>query len=163
MKEVIRYVDVDCPVGTVYNQYTQFEEFPRFMSGVKQVKQLDDETLHWVVEIGGLEREFDAKITEQIPDERVAWKSVDGKTHAGVATFHRLDDQKSRVTLQMSYDPEGFAENAADMLGLIGGRLQGDLERFKEFIERRGHESGAWRGQIETPGAQNRDERPKSQ
>jgi uncharacterized membrane protein len=156
MSEVIKTVDIRCPVRTVYNQYTQFEEFPRFMSGVKEVKQLGDQMLHWKIEIGGVEREFDAKITEQIPDERIAWKSVDGETHAGVATFHRLSEDSSRITLQMAYDPKGFTENAADFLGVISSRVQGDLERFKKHIESRGHESGAWRGEIEAPGKKKR-------
>ena len=152
MTEVQQHVDVNCPVTTVYNQYTQFECFPEFMSGVKSVDQLDDKTLHWVVEIGGAEREFDAKITEQIPDKRIAWKAIDGKTQSGVVTFHRLDDAKTRVNLQMAYDPEGFAENAADALGVITSRLKGDLERFKEFVEKRGRETGAWRGRVKAPG-----------
>jgi uncharacterized membrane protein len=152
MTEVQKYVDINCPVRTVYNQYTQFEQFPQFMSGVEKVEQLDDKTLHWVVEIGGARREFDAKITEQIPDKRIAWKAIDGKTHSGVVDFHRLDDDKTRVNLQMAYDPEGFAENAADAMGVISARVKGDLERFKDFIEHRGRESGAWRGKIPAPG-----------
>ena len=152
MSEVQRHVDVHCPASTVYNQFTQFEEFPRFMSGVKQIRQLNDRKQHWKIEIGGVEREFDAEITEQIPDKRIAWKSTDGKTHSGVVTFHRLSDDDTRVNLQMAYDPEGFTENAADLLGVISGRLQGDLDRFKDFIETRGRESGAWRGEIKAPG-----------
>jgi uncharacterized membrane protein len=122
------------------------------MTGVEQVKQLDDKRLHWVVEIGGVRREFDAEITEQIPDKRIAWKSIDGKTQAGVVTFHRLSDDMTRVNLQMAYDPEGFAENAAAALGVIAAKVQGDLDRFKEYVETRGHESGAWRGRIRAPG-----------
>jgi uncharacterized membrane protein len=152
MSEVQRHIDVNCPVSTIYNQFTQFEEFPRFMAGVKRVHQLDDKTLHWEIEIGGVERVFDAKITEQIPDKRIAWKSIDGKTQAGVVDFHRLSDNQSRVNLQMAYDPEGFVENAADMLGIISSRVQGDLERFKKFIETRGRETGAWRGEVKAPG-----------
>jgi uncharacterized membrane protein len=152
MTEIQRHVDVNCPVRTVYDQYTQFEQFPQFMDGVENVRQLDDRTLHWVVEIGGARREFDAKITEQIPDKRIAWKAIDGKSQAGVVTFHRIDDSKTRVNLQMSYDPEGFAENAADALGIISARVKGDLERFKEFIESRQSETGAWRGRVKAPG-----------
>jgi uncharacterized membrane protein len=151
MTEVMKHVDVRCPVGTVYNQYTQFEEFPKFMAGVERVTQINDEMLHWVIEIGGVRREFDTRITEQLPDERIAWKSVDQKTHAGVVTFHRLSDDTTRVTLQMAYDPEGFAENAADLLGLISARIEGDLERFKSFMESHGRETGAWRGEIRAP------------
>jgi uncharacterized membrane protein len=152
MSEVQRHVDINCPVSTVYNQFTQFEEFPRFMAGVKRIKQLDDKTLHWEIEIGGVHREFDAKITEQIPDKRIAWKSIDGKTHSGVVDFHRLSDNRTRVNLQIAYDPQGFAENAADFLGIISQRVEGDLQRFKEFIESRGRETGGWRGEIKTPG-----------
>ena len=152
MTEVIKYVEVNRPIGVVYNQWTQFEEFPRFMEGVVRVDQKRDDMLHWVIDIGGVSREFDAKITEQKPEERVAWKSIDGKTHAGVVTFHRLDDDKTRATVQMSYDPEGFLENAADALGVIGARVQGDLTRFKEFIEKQPAETGAWRGKIDRPG-----------
>ena len=152
MSEVQKYIDIDLPVSTVYNQYTQFEEFPRFMAGVKRVGQLDEKTLHWEIEIGGVRREFDAKIAEQVPDKRIAWKSIDGKTHAGVVDFHRLSDSKTRVNVQMAYDPQGFAENAADFLGIISQRVEGDLQRFKEFIESRGRETGAWRGEIKAPG-----------
>ena len=150
MTEVERHVDVDCPLGTVYNQYTQFEEFPRFMSGVERVDQLDDKRLHWVIEIGGVKREFDAEITEQIPDQRIAWRSIDGKTQSGVVTFQRLGENRTRVTVRMMYDPEGFAENAADALGIISSRIEGDLTRFERFIESRGRETGAWRGEIGT-------------
>jgi uncharacterized membrane protein len=148
MTEVERHVDVECPLRTVYNQYTQFEEFPRFMSGVERVTQLDDRHLHWVIEIGGLKREFDAEITEQQPDERIAWRSIDGKTHGGLVTFRSVGDGRTRVTVRMAYDPEGFAENAADALGIISSRIEGDLQRFKSFIESRGRETGAWRGEI---------------
>ncbi len=148
MTEVERHVDVEAPLRTVYNQYTQFEEFPQFMSGVERVTQLDDRRLNWVIEIGGLEREFDAEITQQEPDRRIAWRSIDGKTHAGQVTFEPLDDTHTRVTVRMAYDPEGFAENAANALGIISARLNGDLERFKSFIEARGRATGAWRGEI---------------
>lgn len=151
MSEVEKHVDIEKPVSTVYNQYTQFEEFPRFMASVDRVTQLDPKTLHWVIDIGGAKREFDATITEQIPDKRIAWKSIDGKTHAGVVTFHRLDDRRTRVNVQMAYDPEGFTENAADALGVIASRVQGDLERFKKFVESHGEETGAWRGTIDPP------------
>jgi uncharacterized membrane protein len=151
MKDVIKYIEINCPLRTVYNQYTQFEEFPRFMEGVVEVKQLDDRRMHWVMEIGGVRREFDTEITEQIPDERIAWKSTEGRTQGGVVTFHRLSDDRTRVTVQMAYDPEGFVENVGDALGVISNRVQGDLKRFKEFIESRGRETGAWRGEIEAP------------
>jgi len=144
-------VDVDVPVSTAYNQWTQFESFPNFMEGVEEVRQIDDTHTHWVTKIGGVEREFDATITEQHPDERVAWKADNGPKQAGVVTFHRLDEGQSRVTVQMDLDPEGFVETAGDKLGIVKHRLNGDLERFKDFIEQRGSESGAWRGDVTRP------------
>jgi uncharacterized membrane protein len=150
---VTESVDVDVPVRTAYNQWTQFEEFPRFMDGVREIRQLDPTHMHWKTEIGGVQREFDAEITEQLPDERVAWKSIEGEKQAGVVTFHRLDDSHTRVTVQMDYDPQGFVEHAGDKLGVVDRRVKGDLRRFKEYIEGRGTESGAWRGQVDRPGS----------
>ncbi len=146
-------VDVEVPVRTAYNQWTQFESFPHFMEGVEAVDQLDDRHTHWRVHVGPSTREFDATITEQHPDERIAWKSDSGPKHAGVVTFHRLDDTHTRVTAQMDVDPEGFVENVADKLGVLKHRVSGDLERFKHFVEERGRETGAWRGDIPRPGA----------
>jgi uncharacterized membrane protein len=151
MSTVVESVDVAVPVRTAYNQWTQFEQFPSFMDGVEQVRQVTKELTHWVVEIGGAKREFDAKITEQHPDERVAWASLDGPRHAGVVTFHRLDETHTRVTAQMEIDPEGFVENVADKTGLLDRKVKGDMKRFKEFIESRGTESGAWRGEVDRP------------
>jgi uncharacterized membrane protein len=151
MSKVIETVDVAVPVHTAYNQWTQFEEFPEFMEGVQEIRQLNDTLLHWVVQVGGIKREFDTKITEQHPDERVAWTSMEGPKHAGVVTFHRLDDSHSRVTAQMEIDPEGFAENVADKIGLIDRRVKGDMNRFRTFIEQRGYETGAWRGDVSSP------------
>ena len=148
MSTIEKSIEVNVPVRTAYNQWTQFEEFPRFMEGVKEVKQLDDTRLHWKAEIGGQEKEWDAEIVEQTPDQRIAWTSRGGATNGGVVTFHRLSDATSRVMLQMRYDPQGFLENAGDALGMVSLRIQGDLERFKEFIEHRGHETGSWRGQV---------------
>ncbi len=142
-------IQIDLPVRTVYNQWTQFEDFPHFMEGVEKVNQIDDVNLHWVAEILGQHREWDAKITEQIPDERVAWTNTDGTTNAGVVTFHRIDDNTTKIMLQMEFDPDGFAEKAADALGLVKSRTKGDLERFKTFIEERGQETGAWRGEVD--------------
>jgi uncharacterized membrane protein len=146
-------VDVDRPIGMVYNQWTQFESFPEFMEGVERIDQRDDTHLHWVIKVGGITREFDATVTEQHPEERVAWKSDSGPDHAGVVTFHRLDDDKTRVTTQMDVDPEGFVENVADKLGILKARVSGDLERFKKFIENRPSETGAWRGDVSRPDA----------
>jgi uncharacterized membrane protein len=151
MAEVTESVDVHVPVQTAYNQWTQFEEFPRFMEGVEQVRQIDNTHLHWVAELGGKRHEWDAEITEQRPDERVAWKSTNGKENAGVVTFHRLDDATTRVTVQMSWEPEGVVEQAGAAIGADQRRVRSDLERFKEMIEARGHESGAWRGEVERP------------
>ena len=148
MPNAMKYVDVAVPVSTAYNQWTQFEDFPHFMEGVKEVQQLDDKRLHWHAEIAGKDTEWDVKITEQLPDERIAWTSTTGAKNAGVVTFHKLSDAQTRVTLQMDYDPEGVVENVGSALGLVERRVQGDLERFKEFVERRGHETGAWRGTI---------------
>lgn len=149
MSTIEQSIEVNVPVRTAYNQWTQFEDFPHFMEGVEKVNQIDDVNLHWVAEILGQHREWDAKITEQLPDERISWRNVDGATNAGVVTFHRLDDNKTRVMLQMEFDPEGFAEKAADALGVVKSRTKGDLERFKTFIEERGGETGAWRGEVE--------------
>jgi uncharacterized membrane protein len=146
-------VDVNVPLRTAYDQWTQFEEFPRFMEGVKSVTQTDDTHLHWLAEIGGVEKEWDAEITEQRPDERVAWTSTGGARNAGVVTFHRLDDSTTRVTLQLDVDPEGVIESIGDWAGVLDRRVEGDMERFKEFIESRGVETGAWRGEVESPSA----------
>ena len=153
MTTVTESVDVSVPVRTAYNQWTQFEEFPRFMDGVREIRQLDRTHTHWKTEIAGVKREFDAEITEQLPDERVAWKTTEGERQAGVVTFHRLDDTHTRVTVQMDFDPQGFVEQAGDKLGVVDRRVKGDLKRFKEYIEGRGTESGAWRGQVDRPGA----------
>jgi uncharacterized membrane protein len=148
MATIEQSIDVNVPVRTAYNQWTQFEEFPRFMEGVKEVRQLDDKRLRWVAEIAGKVKEWDAEITEQIPDERVAWTSRSGPWNAGVVTFHRLDDNRTRVMLQLAYDPDGVVENVGDALGVVSARVKGDLQRFKEFIESRRAETGAWRGEI---------------
>ena len=151
MSTVEKSIDVDVPVSTAYNQWTQFESFPEFMEGVDRIDQLTDTSTHWVTSIGGVTREFDAEITEQHPDERVAWRSVDGARHAGVVTFHRLGPDQTRIMLQLDYEPEGLVENVGDKLGIVGRRAEGDLERFKKFIESRGVESGAWRGEVDRP------------
>ena len=152
MSTIEQSIDVNVPVSTAYNQWTQFEEFPRFMEGVEAVRQLDDQRLHWRATIGGKVEEWEAVITEQHPDERIAWKNTTGATNAGVVTFHRLADNKTRVMLQMEYEPQGVVENLGDMLGVVSRRVASDLKRFKEFIEARGHETGAWRGEVERPG-----------
>jgi uncharacterized membrane protein len=148
MSTIERSIDVQVPVRTVYNQWTQFESFPAFMEGVETVQQLSDTRTHWKTSIGGVHREFDAEITEQHPDERVAWRAMDGPTHAGVVTFHRLDERSTRIMLQMDFEPDGATEKVGDMLGIVERRAAGDLSRFKEFIESRGHAEGGWRGEV---------------
>jgi uncharacterized membrane protein len=149
MATIEESVEVEVPVRTAYNQWTQFEEFPRFMEGVEQVRQLSDTKVHWVAEIAGQRREWDAEITEQVPDQRISWCSTEGATNSGVVTFHRLDDRRSKVMLQLEFEPEGAVETAADKLGVVKTRTKGDLKRFKEFIEAAGRESGAWRGEVD--------------
>ena len=151
MASVVESVDVKVPVSVAYNQWTQFEDFPRFMEGVKAVAQIDDTHMHWVAEVAGVEKEWDAEITEQHADERIAWHATSGAENAGVVTFHRIDDDTTRVTLQLDVDPEGMVENIGTALGFLERRVKGDLERFKEFIEGRQSESGAWRGEVEAP------------
>ncbi len=142
-------VEVESPIDTVYNQWTQFESFPHFMEGVEHVRQLDDTHLRWRIKVGPATREFNATITEQHPEERVAWRSDDGPNHAGVVTFHKISDDTTRVTAQMSIDPEGFVENVADKMGILDRRVHGDLQRFKEFIEDQPAETGSWRGDVD--------------
>jgi uncharacterized membrane protein len=148
MANIEKSIDVHVPVHTAYNQWTQFEQFPRFMEGVREVRQLDDTHLHWRAEIAGKDTEWDAVITEQIPDERIAWTNTSGAKNAGVVTFHKIDPQTTRLMLQLDYEPEGAMENIGSALGMVGRRVEGDLERFKEFIEARGNETGAWRGEV---------------
>lgn len=149
MAQVTKSIDVNVPVRAAYNQWTQFEEFPRFMEGVEEIRQLDDTRLAWKASVAGKTEEWTAEITEQHPDHRVAWKSTSGAHNAGVVTFHQLDANSTRVTVQMDYEPEGVVEKAGDLLGMVDRRVQGDLERFKEFIESRGMETGGWRGDVE--------------
>ena len=148
MSTIEKSIEVNVPVRIAYNQWTQFEEFPKFMEGVQEVRQLDDTHLHWKAKIGGKDKDWNAVITEQRPDDRISWKSTDGARNAGVVTFHRLSDQTSKVMLQMDYEPEGAVENVGDAVGAVSMRVAGDLERFKNFIESRGQETGAWRGEV---------------
>jgi uncharacterized membrane protein len=150
MEKIEKSIDVEAPIQTVYNQWTQFEEFPRFMEGVKSVTQLDDKRLHWVAEIGGKEKQWDARITDQVPDRKISWTSEAGEFTAGTVTFQPAGGTKTRVNLELQYDPKGFVENTGDALGFVSGRVNGDLKRFKEFIEHRGQETGAWRGTIKS-------------
>jgi uncharacterized membrane protein len=149
MSTIVQSIDVHVPVRTAYNQWTQFEEFPRFMEGVEKVEQLDDTRLHWVAKVAGKKKEWDAEITEQTPDQRVAWTATSGAPNGGVVTFHRLDDSTTRVTVQMEVEPEGPVEAVGAAAGMPDRRVKGDLDRFKEFIESRGTETGAWRGEVD--------------
>jgi uncharacterized membrane protein len=149
MSTVEKSIDVNASARTTYNQWTQFEEFPKFMDRVVSVQQMDNKRLHWRTKIGGVEKTFDAEITEQIPEKRIAWRSLSGAPNAGVVTFHVLNDETTRVMLQMEYEPEGVVETVGDMLGVASHRIKGGLERFKEFIESRGTETGAWRGKVD--------------
>jgi uncharacterized membrane protein len=141
-------IEVDVPVDTAYNQWTQFESFPKFMDNVVAVYQTDDSHLHWIAEFGGTRHEWDAEITEQTPDQRIAWKNTDGKDNAGVVSFHRLGDNRTRIMVQMDFVPEGMREKIGEALGMPERHVAGDLERFKTFIESRGTETGAWRGEV---------------
>ena len=145
-------IEVNVPIRQAYNQWTQFEEFPRFMEGIERVDQLDDRRLHWEASFGGEAHEWDAEITEQRPEERIAWRNVDGKDNAGVVTFHKIDDGTTRVMVQMDWAPEGIKEKLGAALGADDRRVKGDLGRFKEFIESRGSETGAWRGEVPREG-----------
>ena len=148
MERIQKDIEVKAPLSAVYNQWTQFEDFPKLMEGVKEVRQLDDQRLFWRAEILGKDVEWEAEIYEQVPDERIAWRSTTGHPNAGAVYFTPIDAQRTRVTLALSYEPLGAAEKIADMLGALSMRLQGDLNRFRDFIERRGIETGAWRGEI---------------
>ena len=149
MTQIIETIDVDVPVGTSYNQWTQFEQFPRFLKHVDSIVQKDDTHLHWTVSVGGQTREFDAVVTEQHPDERVAWNSTGGEVdHAGVVTFHRLDDTTSRVTVQLDWEPEGLLEKLGAVSGVASHAVKDALKDFKTYIEAQGTADGAWRGDV---------------
>jgi hypothetical protein len=146
--EVDKTIEVAVPVRTAYDQWTQFEEFPKFLGGVHEVRQLDDRRLHWVAEIGGVRREWEAEIIEQVPDEKVAWAATEGATNAGAVFFSPISAQQTLVRLHLEYEPEGLVEQAGDKLGFVGRQAESDLERFKAHIESRGTASGGWRGEV---------------
>ena len=149
MEQIEKSIEVRCPVSTVYNQWTQFEEFPRFMAGVKEVKQIDDTHLHWHAEIWGKDKEWDAEIIEQVPDQRIAWRSTSGDApNAGTVRFEPVAPDRTRVRLTMEYEPQGLVENLGDKLGVLSARVQNTVEDFKKFIESRSSETGAWRGEV---------------
>ncbi len=141
-------IEVEVPVSVAYNQWTQFEEFPNFMDGVEEVRQVTDESLEWRAEIAGQTRTWGTRITEQVPDRKIAWVAVEGERLDGTVEFESVGDDRTRVNLTMAYEPDDALEKAADALHVVEGRVRGDLERFKRFIESRGRETGAWRGEI---------------
>jgi uncharacterized membrane protein len=157
MATINESVEVDVPVRTAYNQWTQFEQFPSFMEGVESVRQLDDTNLHWVAEIGGQRHEWDAEITHQEPDRRVAWRARDGKYNSGTVTFEEAGADRTRIDVEITYDAEGIVESLGSALGADDRRVKQDLERFKELIEARGTESGAWRGEVDQSEVTSRD------
>ncbi|MER6976039.1 SRPBCC family protein [Streptomyces carpinensis] len=149
MSTVKETVEVDVPLHTAYNQWTQFEDFPNFMEGVEEITQLDDRHNHWTTKVAGVRREFDTEIVDQLPDARITWRTTTGDLgQKGMVRFERVDDTHTRVELVMDVEPSGAAEKAADLLGTIDRRVKGDMKRFKRYIEERGGESGAWRGRI---------------
>jgi uncharacterized membrane protein len=147
MERIEREIEVNAPLRVVYNQWTQFEAFPKFMEGVREVRQLDDKRLFWRADILGKELEWEAEIFEQVPDQRIAWRSIMGKSNAGAVYFTGLGD-KTAVRLVLDYEPQGAAEKLGDVLGILSRRVEGDLKRFRDFIEQRGRETGGWRGEI---------------
>ncbi|WP_232429380.1 SRPBCC family protein [Noviherbaspirillum autotrophicum] len=151
MSTVEESIDVDVPISTAYNQWTQFEDFPQFMSSVHEVRQFDDTRLHWKATVAGKEKQWDAEITHQIPDKKIAWRSTTGVPNAGAVTFDRLSDTRTRINLKMSYSPETFTEKVGDTLGAVKLQAKQNLSRFKEMLESRGTETGAWRGTVAQP------------
>jgi uncharacterized membrane protein len=155
MSSIHETIDVQVPVRTAYDQWTQFEEFPRFMEGVESVRQVDDTTLEWTAQIAGVAKHWRARITDQVPDRRIAWTSTDGAQNDGAVTFSPLGDDRVRIDLELVVEPDGVVESAGNALGFVQRRAAGDLGRFKAFIEDRGAATGAWRGVVHsgaTPG-----------
>ncbi len=160
MATVEKSIEIEKPLRAVYDQWTQFEEFPRFMEGVEEVVQLDDKTLHWRAKVGGRTEEWDAEIVQQMPDQSIAWRHTRGAINSGVVTFTPLEGDRCRVTLAMEYDPKGVVEKVGDLLGFVTRRVEGDLERFKRFVEERGVETGGWRGEVRPTGEVSHDPHP---
>ncbi len=142
-------IDINVPVSTAYNQWTQFEEFPKFMDGVREVRQVDDKHLHWRADVAGKMKEWDSEITEQVPDQRIAWRSTSGVSNAGVVSFHKISDSAAKVILYMHYDPQTFGEKVGDAFGVVRMQAKSNLQRFKTLLESRGPTGGAWRGNVE--------------
>ncbi len=148
MPTIDETIDIDVPISTAYNQWTQFEEFPKFMGGVDEIRQVDDTLTHWKTSIGGVDREFDAKIIDQEPDRQIGWRSIDGTTHEGHVRFESLGATSTRVSVQTRWEPESLVEKAGAAVGADDHQVKADLKRFKEFIESRGAETGGWRGDV---------------
>jgi len=148
MKRIEEHIEVNCPVSAAYNQWTQFEELPQFMSGIEEIRQTDDTHTHWVGEIWGKRKEWDAEITEQVPDEKICWQSTSGPKSAGEVHFDSLGPDRTGVTLAMTYEPDGTLENIGDALGVVRRQLRSTMKDFKQFMEERGRETGAWRGEV---------------
>jgi uncharacterized membrane protein len=148
MSRIVEEIEVDVPVRVAYDQWTQFESFPQFMEGVDRVVQVDDTTLEWTATIAGKTKHWRAEIVEQRPDELISWRSIEGARNDGTVRFEAVTPNRTRIELELDVEPEGLLEKAGDALGIVERRVRGDLERFREFIEARGHESGAWRGQV---------------
>lgn len=153
METIQKSIDVNVPLHTAYNQWTQFETFPEFMEGIQEVRQLDDRHVHWIADIGGKHKEWDAEIVEQIPDQRIQWRSTSGARNDGLVEFEPISDSQTHVTVKMNYETEGVLEGIGDFFGVTSNRVEGDLERFKDFVETRGAETGAWRGEIRPGGS----------
>ena len=148
MKRVEKVIEVNAPVRAVYNQWTQLEEFPRFMRGVKQVRQIDDTHVHWLAEVWGKDKEWDAEITEQDPDKRISWKSVSGAPNAGTIRFVPVGADRTQIRVVIAYDPKGAAENIVAAIGGLEAMVETTLRQFKHFIEERGRETGGWRNEV---------------
>ncbi|HWI56591.1 MAG TPA: SRPBCC family protein [Bacillota bacterium] len=148
METVEKTIEVEAPLTQVYNQWTLFEQFPEFMEGVEEVQQLDNGQLHWVAEIAGRKKEWNAEIIEQVPEQRIAWRSTSGVTNAGVVCFRPRDHEHTLVTLQLDFEPEGALERAGDFAGALSRRIEGDLKRFRDFIQQRATEPDVWHGEI---------------
>lgn len=148
MEQLEHSIEVDAPVSVTYNQWTQFEDFPRFMEGVESVTQIDDTHVHWVAEVAGTKKEWDAEITQQVPDREIDWVGLGNPDNRGRIVFESIDATTSKVTMMLDYDPKGVVEEVGDALGFVKRRVRGDMERFKEFIEVRGRETGGWRGEV---------------
>jgi uncharacterized protein YndB with AHSA1/START domain len=153
-------LEVNAPLRAVYHQWTQFEEFPRFMEGVREIRRQGTRTLFWKVNIGGKDKEWEAEILEQVPDTRIVWQSVDGTENRGMILFEPLDPERTRITLTIEYQPEGILEMAGDALGIPSSQVEGDLKRFRDFIEKKEMETGNWRGRIETGESVDATDRP---